>query len=118
MGQESPSIIMPADTPWQRQHSGCCSLSCSKTSLAEELRDTGRELKSCKGLGGGKVGTSTIPSPGSDLTKKAMAARTCAIEHLSPPKTMDRVHKGTGVSSILSESTGLQLLESHIEIPF
>lgn len=101
-------------------------LSCSKTTLAEELQDTGRELKSCKGLGGGKVGTSIIPFPGNHFTRKAMAASGRATEHLCPPKghlpkTMDRVHEGTGFSSILSgtkPSTGLQLVEPHHQIPF
>lgn len=77
----------------------------SLNSLAEELQDTGRELISHKGLGGGKVGTLTIPSPGSCLIKKAASGR--ATEHLHPPKehllkTMDKVHKGTGFSRSLS----------------
>lgn len=73
--------------------------------LAEELQDTGRELISRNGLGGGKVGTLTIPSPGSRLIKKAASSH--ATEHLRPPKehllkTMDKIHKGTGFSSSLS----------------
>lgn len=124
-GKETPSIIILADTLWQRQQTGCCSLSCSKTSLVE-LQDTDGELKSCEGLGGGKVGTPSIPSPGSHLTQKAMAASSHATEHLCLPKghlpnTMDKVHKRSGFSSILSgtkPSTGLQLVEPHHQIPF
>lgn len=95
-------------------------MNCSKTGL-DELWDADRELKSCKALGEGKVGTPTIPSPGTHLTQKAMAASGHAAEHLCLPKghlpkTVDKVLQGTGFPSVFSgtkPSTGLQLVESH-----